>query len=86
MDIDIIKTQGAAGDMLSQFYDINGDLIDLDLHKQLISSEIGILKSLNHVVAVAGGAHKREAIIGALKGGYIDVLITDEAAARGLVE
>ncbi|MEH7235122.1 sugar-binding transcriptional regulator [Bacillus sp. JJ1562] len=84
-DFEIIKSKGAVGDLLCQFYDINGNVLDLDFHKQLISTEIDVLKSLNHVVAVAGGLEKKDAIIGALKGGYIDVLITDEAVAQGLL-
>lgn len=84
-DIEVIKSKGAVGDILSQFYDINGNVLDLDIHKQLISTEIELLKSLNHVVAVAGGPEKKEAIAGALKGGYIDVLITDELVAQSLV-
>lgn len=85
-DIEIFKSKGAIGDLLNQFYDINGNSVDLDLHKRLISTEIDLLKSLNHVVAVAGGIEKKEAIIGALKGGYINVLITDENIARSLLE
>ncbi|MBM7599005.1 lsr operon transcriptional repressor [Virgibacillus halotolerans] len=84
-DMEILKSKGAVGDLLSQFYDINGNLIELDLHKELISTDINLLKSLNHVVAVAGGDDKREALVGALKGGYIDVLITDEIAANSLL-
>lgn len=85
-DMEIIKSMGAVGDVLSQFYDINGNVIDYKLHKQLVSTEISLLKSLNHVVAVAGGLEKREAIIGALRGGYIDVLITDEVVAKSLID
>ncbi|MBA9025622.1 sugar-binding transcriptional regulator [Peribacillus huizhouensis] len=84
-DFEILKIKGAVGDLLSQFYDINGHVLDLDFHKKLISTEINVLKSLNHVVAVAGGLDKKDAIIGALKGGYIDVLITDELVAQSLV-
>ena len=85
-DIEIYKSMGAVGDLLSQFYDINGDVLDFSLHKQLISTDIHHLRSLNHVVGIAGGLEKREAIIGALKGGYIDVLITDETVARSLID
>lgn len=85
-DVDIMRSIGAVGDILSQFYDANGQVLDAPVHKQLVSADIRLLKSLQHVVAVAGGMEKREAIIGALKGGYIDVLITDEHVARSLVE
>lgn len=85
-DIEIFKSKGAVGDLLNQFYDINGNIIDLELHSRLISTEINLLKSLNHVVAVASGIEKKEAILGALKGGYINVLITDETIAHSLLE
>ena len=85
-DIEIFKSMGAVGDLLSQFYDINGKVLDFPMHKQLVSTDIQMLKSLNHVVAVAGGLQKKEAIIGALRGGYIDVLITDESVAHSLLE
>lgn len=85
-EIEIIKSMGAAGDLLSQFYDINGKVLNYQLHKQLVSVDINLLKSLNNVIAVAGGLEKREAIIGALRGGYIDVLITDEEVAKSLID
>ena len=85
-EVEVLKSKGAVGDILSQFYDINGNKLDLPLHEELISTDIDLLRSLNHVVAVAGGLDKKEAILGALNGGYIDVLITDEDVAHSLVE
>lgn len=85
-EIEILKSMGGVGDLLSQFYDIHGNVLEHPLHKKLVSTDIHLLQSLNHVVAVAGGLEKREAIIGALRGGYIDVLITDEVVARSLIE
>ncbi len=38
------------------------------------------------MVGVAGGAHKAEAILGALRGGFLDVLVTNEIAAARLLE
>lgn len=85
-EIEILKSRGAVGDLLSQFYDKNGNVLDYKLHKQLVSTDVELLKSLDNVVAVAGGMEKRDAIIGALKGGYINVLITDEDVAKSLME
>ncbi|WP_249869146.1 sugar-binding transcriptional regulator [Oceanobacillus saliphilus] len=85
-EMEILKSHGAVGDLLSQFYDIQGEVLDLSLHNRLVSTEVQLLKSLNNVVAVACGIEKKEAIIGALKGGYIDILITDENVARSLIE
>jgi Putative sugar-binding domain len=38
------------------------------------------------VVAVAGGLHKAEAILGALHGGFLNVLMTNELVALRLLE
>jgi DNA-binding transcriptional regulator LsrR (DeoR family) len=39
---------------------------------------------MSHVVAVAGGPHRRLAILGALRQGFIKVLITDDETGRML--
>jgi DNA-binding transcriptional regulator LsrR (DeoR family) len=38
------------------------------------------------VIAVAGTREKASAILGALRGGYVDVLVTDDQAAAGILE
>jgi len=43
------------------------------------------LRKMKHVVGVAGGADKIEALQAALKGGFIHSLITDEMTARALL-
>jgi DNA-binding transcriptional regulator LsrR (DeoR family) len=40
---------------------------------------------MKHVVGVAGGSDKIEALKAALKGGFIHSLITDEMTARSLL-
>jgi lsr operon transcriptional repressor len=41
---------------------------------------------MSNVVGVAGGAEKADAIRGAVVGGLIDVLVTDEPAAQALLD
>ena len=51
-----------------------------------IEAEKDFLTELDNVIGVAGGARKAEAILAALRGGYLDVLITDEDTAKLLLE
>lgn len=81
----LLKMSGAVGDILSYFYDKNGNIVDFELHDRLISTKLDILKDMQNVVGVAGGESKVEAIHGALMGGYLDVLITDECTAESLI-
>ena len=61
-------------------------MADLPLHDRRIGIELSDLKQIPKVVGVAGGMHKAEAILGALRGGYLDVLVTNEIAAIRLLE
>ncbi|MFC4802973.1 sugar-binding transcriptional regulator [Neobacillus sp. GCM10023253] len=81
-----IKNQNAVGDILGQFFDAKGGLLELPHHNRLIGTHLHTLKKLKNVIGVAGGPHKVEAIFGALKGGYIDTLITDEETAASLLK
>ena len=85
-DFTFLKMQGAVGDVLSHFLDKNGQLVAPDLEKRLMSTPMEQLKTLENVIGAAGGPDKAEAILAALRGGYLDVLITDEDTAQLLLE
>jgi DNA-binding transcriptional regulator LsrR (DeoR family) len=80
-----ITRQGAVGDILNHFYDANGQILDLPLHNRLIGLHPSELRGMKSVVGVAAGDVKAEAIIGALRGGYITCLVTDDRAARAIL-
>jgi len=68
----------ACGDICSNFYDIHGNICKSSIHDRFVAININDLKKHNLVVGVAGGDHKIASILGALNGGYLDVLITDK--------
>lgn len=85
-DFTFLKMQGAVGDVLSHFLDKNGNPISIELEDRLMSTPLEELRKLDNVIGVASGARKAEAILAALRGGYLDVLITDEDTAKLLLE
>ena len=85
-ELELLQKQGGVGDILGQFYDKDGNRLDVDFHNRLIAVSLEKLKKMQHVIGVAGGAHKVEAIKGALRGGYIHTLITDEKTATELLK
>jgi DNA-binding transcriptional regulator LsrR (DeoR family) len=85
-ELSLIKDQGAVGHMCGQFYDIRGQLLDIDINQRAISIGIKALVNIDLVVAVAGGQAKGEAILGALRGQHLNVLVTDDAAATRVLE
>ncbi|MED4651875.1 sugar-binding transcriptional regulator [Bacillus pseudomycoides] len=80
-----IRSQNGAGDILGQFYNTHGELLELPHHDRLIGTPLSALQKMKHVVGVAGGEEKIDAIYGALKGRFIHTLITDEDTALSLL-
>lgn len=79
----IIRSQGAVGDILGYFMQKDGTLQpDMPLHEELISVSLESLKKIPNVIGVAGGEDKVEAILSALYGKHINSLVTEEKTAR----
>jgi len=81
-----LHERGIVGDILGQFFDADGKVADLPIHDRRIGIELSDLKYIPKVIGVAGGVHKVHAILGALHGGFLDVLVTNELAAIRLLE
>jgi DNA-binding transcriptional regulator LsrR (DeoR family) len=79
-----LRSEGAVGDICMRFFDADGQPVKGTM-PYLFSIELEHVRAIPHVVAVACGASKAAAILGAAKGRYFDTLITDEAAAREIV-
>ncbi len=81
-----VREMGVVGDILGQFFDATGKVVELPIHERRIGIELADLRRIPKVVAVAGGLHKAEAILGALHGKFIDVLVTNELVAKRLLD
>lgn len=81
-DLSKLRLKGAVGHMCAEFFDHDGKVLDIPINKRSVSIGLESLRAAKRVVAVAGGPEKADAIAAALRGGYIDVLVTDEFAAR----
>jgi DNA-binding transcriptional regulator LsrR (DeoR family) len=79
-DLARLQRMGAVGNMCAQFFDAQGRMLDIDLNRRSISIGLDGLATCKLVVAAAGGRKKAAAILGALRGGYVDVLISDDQA------
>lgn len=76
---------GAVGDLVLYPFDAEGHFIAEDLTRRAVAITLDQLIAIPRLIAVAGGAHKAEAIVAALRTKAIDILLTDQAAARRMV-
>lgn len=82
--IALIKA-GAVGDVLFNFYDINGKLVEHPVNKRIMSIPLEQLRDVPLRVISAGGTEKVEAMLGAIKLINCNVLITNEETAKALL-
>jgi len=80
-----IREMGAVGDVCAQHYNLAGEWLDIDINRRVVGIELDTLTEIDTVIGVAGSSRKGQAILGALRGGYIDVLITDDQAAKKIL-
>lgn len=76
-----LKSQNAVGCIYGHAYDINGNLVESDINKKVVGVNLKTLLNVKQKIAIASGKLKSQAILGALRGNFIDILITDEDTA-----
>lgn len=85
-ELECFRSNGAVGEVLLFHYNIEGEIIEADFHNRLVGIGVERLRSIDTVIGVAQGQHKIESIIGAIRSGFINILITDEDTASGILE
>ncbi|MBN8412584.1 sugar-binding transcriptional regulator [Halomonas denitrificans] len=85
IELEELLALDAVGELVGWPMDANGVLIDCSTSRRVTSLP---LQTLQHqsLVAVAGGRDKGAAILAALRGGWLSSLITDDQAARYIVD
>jgi DNA-binding transcriptional regulator LsrR (DeoR family) len=76
---------GAVGDSSLRFFNLQGKPVKTPLDERVVGMSFEDLFRIPRVIALAGGASKTLAIMGALRTGAIDVLVTDRFTAARLV-
>ena len=76
---------GAAANVLCQFIDAQGRLIGHELNKRIMAIDLATVARLPHVVLAAGGDHKVDAILAAIKAIRANVLITNVSTAKQML-
>jgi DNA-binding transcriptional regulator LsrR (DeoR family) len=76
-----MKESGAVGDVCARLFTVEGERCDVAVDRRVIGTELRSLRKIPRVVGVARGVEKAPGILGAMRGRFVNVLITDEPAA-----
>lgn len=83
-ELQALRDQGAVGDICLRYFDAEGTPVQTPLNDRVIGMELEQLRQVKRSVGIAGGERKLTAIRGALRGRYINILITDLRTAQAL--
>ena len=81
-----LQERGAVGDVLMRFFDINGNPVSTEFDSRVISLEWNDIRNIPYVVVMAAGPPKVKPLLGVLRGGVCDCVITDTETAQSLLE
>jgi len=78
---------GAVGDMCLQFYDGDGNTDAFSFFNDRVAAmKLEEIRRIPSKIGIASGQRKAEAVVGAVRGGYINILIIDNECAKRLIE
>jgi DNA-binding transcriptional regulator LsrR (DeoR family) len=85
-EMDQLLSKGAVGDIALRYFDAYGQPVVSEIDRRVIGMDLEEFSRVERVIGVTGGPQKTAAILGALRGHHIDVLITDHATALRLLD
>ncbi|MFI7614900.1 sugar-binding transcriptional regulator [Nonomuraea terrae] len=80
-----LEELGAVGDVCTRYFDADGRPVEADFDDRIIGISPDQLRAVERRIGVAGGESKIAAIRGAVRGGWVNILITDVEVARALL-
>lgn len=81
-----LRRQGAVGESVGSHFDIRGRAEGFDINRRVIALSLDDVKGIPHVIAVACGLLKKRSILGALRGGFLSALATDDITASAVLD
>lgn len=81
-----LMAQGAVGDIFGYYLDAEGKPVDHPLNRCVIMPPFKSLKRIPELIVASGGAVKAPILRAVLAAGMVSALVTDESAARLLVQ
>lgn len=83
--LETLEAKGAVGHIGGHFYDIQGRELETSLAERMIGISLDDIINCREVVCVAYGESKAEAILGAMRGRYLNTLVIDKKCAEKIL-
>ncbi len=73
------------GDLAARYFDIDGQPVPVGLQDRVVALGLDAIAAIPLSVGVAAGRIKTRAVLGAVRGGYLDGLVCDEDLAMAVL-
>jgi DNA-binding transcriptional regulator LsrR (DeoR family) len=85
-ELDDVRERGAVGDICGRFFNLRGQEVPSVFYDRVVGVELADLQGGQLAIGVAGGADKVAPLLGAIRGRFINAVVTDEATAETILE
>ena len=83
---DELVAHGCVGDVMCHFFDAEGRPVPHPVNERIMSIGLEAVRKAGHLVLASGGAIRAKAILASIRNLGCNTLVTDEAAARQILE
>ncbi len=84
-DYSALRKAGAVGAICGRCFDKDGNPCQSKWEDRVVGLTLEQIKNIPHKVGIAFGQEKSDCILAALRGRYVDVLVTDEETTRSVL-
>jgi DNA-binding transcriptional regulator LsrR (DeoR family) len=84
-EVQELLSAGAVGDLCSHWLNDAGELVEHSLNARAVGLTPDRLRKVPHCVLVSGGRNKIAMMRGVLANGLVNVVVTDETTAKGIL-
>ncbi|GAA3404864.1 sugar-binding transcriptional regulator [Paenibacillus hodogayensis] len=85
-ELKALEERGAVANLCASFIDPDGREIDFPGNSRFIGLTAGELRAIPSVIGIAGGTSKVKAVAAALRGRWLDILVTDAGTAQAVLD
>lgn len=85
-EMSLLRKQNAVGEFLTYCFEIKGNFCKTETLNRTIAIPVEVIKKIPYSIGIAVGSQKAMAVLGAVRAGLINSLITDTTTARTLLE
>jgi deoxyribonucleoside regulator len=85
-ELDDLKRRSAVGDICGRFFNLDGNELASVFDDRVVGIQLDDLRKAKLAIGAAAGPDKVAPLLGAIRGGFLNVIITDETTLEAVIK